>query len=425
MTCCNMLPPNLQGATLSVRKRIWKTSAGDAKEAWVVDYVDQHGTRRLKTFSRKKEANAFETDMRPAVKAGTHVADSATVSVSKAGALWIESCQAPVEGEPLERTTVDQYRQHLTLHIEPFIGGLKLSQLSVPVIRKFQDDLRKQGRSPGMVKRVTTSLGSILADAQERGLASRNVVREMAKGRARGKVRQGERRRKVKLEVGVDIPTPVEIRAIIENAKGRWRPLLITAIFTGMRASELRGLRWSDVDLAHARIHVRQRADRYHAIGMPKSEAGKRSIPISPLVVNTLREWKKQAPKSALNLVFPTGTGNVEAHPNIISRGLCPTQVTAGVTVPAMVEDGKPTIDDGGKAVKAKYSGLHSLRHFYASWCINPTARGGLGLSPKEVQERLGHSSITMTMDVYGHLFPKTDDSAALAAAEERLLAAV
>ena len=115
----------------------------------------------------------------------------------------------------------------------------------------------------------------------------------------------------------------------------------------------------------------------------------------------------------------------MEAHPNIISRGLCPTQVTAGVTVPAVVEDGKPIIDDEGKPVKAKYSGLHSLRHFYASWCINPTARGGLGLSPKEVQERLGHSSITMTMDVYGHLFPKTDNSAALAAAEERLLAAV
>jgi integrase len=100
--------------------------------------------------------------------------------------------------------------------------------------------------------------------------------------------------------------------------------------------------------------------------------------------------------------------------------------VAAGLTASKVGEDSKAVVDEEGRVVtRAKYSGLHSLRHFYASWCINPSARGGLGLSPKEVQERLGHSSITMTMDVYGHLFPKTDDLTALAAAEERLLAAV
>jgi hypothetical protein len=51
----------------------------------------------------------------------------------------------------------------------------------------------------------------------------------------------------------------------------------------------------------------------------------------------------------------------------------------------------------------AKYTGLHSLRHFFASWCINQPQMGGLGLPPKVVQERMGHSSITMTMEVYGH----------------------
>jgi integrase len=66
--------------------------------------------------------------------------------------------------------------------------------------------------------------------------------------------------------------------------------------------------------------------------------------------------------------------------------------------------------------------GLHSLRHFYASWCINRRQDGGLELPPKMVQERLGHSSITMTMDVYGHLFPRTDDHDEMAAAEARLL---
>jgi len=70
----------------------------------------------------------------------------------------------------------------------------------------------------------------------------------------------------------------------------------------------------------------------------------------------------------------------------------------------------------------AKYTGLHALRHFYASWCINRKEDGGIGLPPKVVQERMGHSSIAMTMDVYGHLFPRGDDAKELAAAEGLLL---
>ncbi len=101
---------------------------------------------------------------------------------------------------------------------------------------------------------------------------------------------------------------------------------------------------------------------------------------------------------------------------NIVERGLAPTQIAAGVTIKGKGKDGKP-------AERAKYPGLHALRHFYASWCINRRADGGLELPPKVVQERLGHSSIMMTMDVYGHLFPRGDDSAELAAAERSLLA--
>jgi integrase len=73
------------------------------------------------------------------------------------------------------------------------------------------------------------------------------------------------------------------------------------------------------------------------------------------------------------------------------------------------------------KPRQPKY-GLHSLRHFYASWCINRRADGGLELPLKLVQERLGHASIKMTADVYSHLFPRTDDGAELAAAERALL---
>ena len=71
---------------------------------------------------------------------------------------------------------------------------------------------------------------------------------------------------------------------------------------------------------------------------------------------------------------------------------------------------------------KPKYTGLHALRHFYASWCINPLEHGGQGLPPKVVQERLGHASIVMTMDTYGHLFPPGDDADKRLAEAERAL---
>jgi integrase len=190
-------------------------------------------------------------------------------------------------------------------------------------------------------------------------------------------------------------------------------------VFTGLRASELRGLRWTDVDLKASRLHVRQRADRYHAIAMPKSDSGQRSIPLPPIVVNTIREWRLACPKGKLGLVFPNGAGRVESLANITNRGLAPTMVRAGVTVDTVEKD-----EMGEPILAAKYTGLHALRHFYASWCINRRADGGLELSPKMVQGRMGHSSITMTMDVYGHLFPSRDDGQEMAAAERALFAA-
>ena len=98
------------------------------------------------------------------------------------------------------------------------------------------------------------------------------------------------------------------------------RPFLITAIFTGLRSSELRGLRWVDVDLKNGELHVRQRADRYNEMGKPKSEAGERIIPLGPFVVNTLKEWRLACPKGELGFVFPNPMGKIWDHADIVSR---------------------------------------------------------------------------------------------------------
>ena len=420
---------------MSVRKREWTTSKGVQKTAWVVDYVDQQGKRRLKTCTTKKRADDYAATANVEVRQGTHTPDSASITVTEAAKLWLDAAAAA----GLERTTLDQYKQHVDLHIVPYLGRVKLSQLTTGTVRDFQSKLRTgqpapgqespaQRRSPTMVKKVTGSLGSMLADAVERNLVGRNVVRDLRSQRRRGKERRQERRQKGKLKIGVDIPSPAEIKAFIEAlppAPSRWRSMMLTAVFTGLRASELRGLRWSDVDLKKAVIHVRQRADRYHEIGQPKTEAGERAVPVPPGLLNVLREWKLACPKGKLDLVFPTGDGTIEWHSNIIQRALIPTMLRAGVSMRKKNKDGTATVDPDGKPVfEAKYTGMHALRHFYASWSINRKADGGLELPPKVVQERMGHSSITVTLDTYGHLFPRGNDTAELEEAEKALFAA-
>src|SRR5262245_17859839 len=145
-----------------------------------------------------------------------------------------------------------------------------------------------------------------------------------------------------------------ELKLLIENATGRWRPLIITAIFTGMRASELRGLPWRDIDLEAGVVHVRQRADKWANIGTTKSKAGKRDIPLAPIVVNALKQWQTACPKGELGLAFPNGRGNVESLTNIYRRCWKPIQVKCGL----VGAEGDP-----------RY-GFHMLRHAAASLII-------------------------------------------------------
>jgi integrase len=378
---------------MSVRKRTWTNPSGERREAWTVDYKDNSGKRHQEAFEKKRDAVAYEAKVRTQVRAGTHTALIASPTIAEAAQDWL----AYVELEGRERSTLTQYRQHANLHILPRLGHERLAALTTPHINAFRDDLLTS-LSRALARKVLTSTKSILKDAQRRGHIGQNVARDVRIG--------VDKRGKRKLKVGTDIPTPQEIGRILHVTTGRWRPILVTAIFTGLRSSELRGLRWADVDLKRGLIHVRQRADRYNAIGSPKSEAGERAVPLGPLAANTLREWKLTCPASALGLVFPTSRGRIIRHENIVRYAWGPAQVAAGV------------VNASGEF---RYSGLHALRHFYASWCINRRVDGGIVLPLKVVSERLGHASIVITTDTYGHLFPGGDDGGELAAAERAL----
>ena len=145
---------------MSIRRRRWTAPDGAAKEAWVVDYSDQHGQRHIKTFPRKKDAEHYQAETTVGVRRGTHTADSTSVAVAEAAKLWLITA----EGNGLERSTLLNYRRFVDLHIVPLIGAVKLSQLTVPMVRQFEDRLRVN-RSPIMVRMVIRALGGILADA--------------------------------------------------------------------------------------------------------------------------------------------------------------------------------------------------------------------------------------------------------------------
>ena len=362
----------------SVRKRVQST-----KTTWLVDYFDQEGKRHNKTFAREKDAKDWRDRAVIEVKDGVHTPEADSITVAEAGELWL--AQSKTNG--LEHGTLVQYRQHLELHIAPFLGRVKLARLTPAHVQRLRDQLTEAGRSRDMVRRVIFSLGALLGAAISYGKLAKNVVSEAARLQ-KGRGGRLDARHQRKLEVGVDIPTKDEIRAMLNAVEGRWRPLIVTVVFTGLRASELRGLTWNDVDLKAETLTVRQRADRWNVIGSPKSAAGKRTVPLVPMVVNTLREWRLACPKGEHNLVFPNTLGKVQTHETISQLGLGPLQLKAGII---------------GKRHRPKY-GLHSLRHAAASLFIEE------GWSAKRVQTVMGHSSIQMTFNIYGHLFPSPDD---------------
>jgi len=392
---------------MSVRKRT--LTSGEVR--WLVDYKDQGGKRRAKQFLTKRAADAYETKVRGEIVAGTHVAASASITIAKAGEEWLERCQL----EQLEASTIRQYRQHLNLHILPRLGSKKLSELTKPMVGGFRDKLLKENSRP-LTRAILTSLKGLLKEAQERGRVGQNVAVDTGvKHSKRGK-------KKVK------IPTKAELKAMVERAaelwpltriqtardgKQRitpvpWRPLIVTALFSGLRLSELRGLTWGHVNLKGI-IEVRQRADFRNEIGNPKSEAGTRDVPVPPVVTQLLREWKMACPKTGDGLVFPTENGTIIYTSNIHQQCWRPLLRVLGLM---KIDKNK----DGEEIEIPRYT-FHHLRHAAASLFIEQ------GFSPKKLQAIMGHSSIQVTFDIYGHLWEDAEgDAKAVAQIEANLL---
>lgn len=382
----------------TIKKRSWTTRKGDQREAWQLRYVDGQGIERSKQFDKKGDATAFLTTSSWEISQGTHTADAASVTVEKASELWL----ARAKQVELERSTIKSYEEISRLHIVPFIGREKLSKLTMPAVQAYVDGLLLT-RSKAMAGKAVRALASIIAEAQRRGLVAQNVAKGV-------KVVRSKRDKKK-----IIIPSRDDLRSMLKTAEAKFPdfyPLLLLDVFTGLRSSELRGLRRCDIDLRAGEVTICQRADQWGVIGSPKSEAGHRTVPIPPAVVTALRAWLLRSPPSKLGLVFPNSEGGVRLHSNMLNREYWPLQIAAGLAV----DNGKKD-EEGEPIVKARYD-FHSLRHAAASAWIKQR------VDLKRLTTWLGHASVQTTLDTYGHLLRDEQADAAIAAAAQAELLA-
>jgi integrase len=392
---------------MSVRPRSWVNKDGQTQTAYLADY-NADGKRHRPQFEKRRDALQAEARAKVEIEEGVHTPDSATCTVGEATALWL--LRGP--RERLEESTISQYEMHARVHICPEIGGfqvngkplaaLKLSRLTKHHVESFRDHLLDHN-SRLSAHKIFASFFGILKEAKRLNLVGRNV--------AEGIWIKIDGRHKPKVTAVVQFPTREEVQKLLATTADSFRPLLVTAIFTGMRISELRGLIWDHVDFDKRIIRVRQRATASNKIGPLKSRASQRDLPMPPILVETLRAWREICLDGPLGLVFPNRKGTVAFYSNLLRRRLHPAEIAAGVVGPMIDDDDQPVLDDAGNPRIGPKYGFHAFRHFFASVIIEQK------FSVKRVQEMMGHSDIKTTFDTYGHLFPWSQDD------DERLAA--
>ena len=375
----------------SVNKRTWE-HGGATKTAWVVRYTDMGGKRRLKTFKAKKGADNFRIEVEGQIKGGTHLPDSESITVADALDLWLRDCDQRYKiGDRMRRSTLERYGQMANKHVTPFLGSKKLSQLTAVDVQSWVDDLARGGSEPRSRTVIDTALICLresIGVAQRKGLVFHNVIRSAPP-------RLPARNKKT-----VGIPTKDEVRMMLETARGDFRVILHIAVLTGMRMGEIRALTWDNVDFEESIIRVRASADKWSTLNEPKTRAGTRDIPMPSKLAHLLKEWKLASPYRAQNLVFTSRQRRPMCHNTIYDKRWIPLLRKLGFV---------------GEHSRAKYT-FHALRHVAASLLIES------GLPPKQIQRVMGHGSIKITYDTYGHLFDDGGAKAALQRIENSLL---
>jgi integrase len=325
---------------------------------------------------------------------------------------WLPSIE-----ESVRATTLISYRAHVERHIVPFLGAVPLRKLSPTAINAFNAALRSQPRKPRTPRRGAKTkapeAGSATTDAQ----ADTAPPRPLSEGTRRhvyvtlvtslnAAVAQGllavnpttrstapQRHDTRELHTWSD----QELRAFLEATREErlhalWRLLAMT----GMRRGEALGLKWPDVDFAGARVSIQRSRVIAGARVLehpPKTRTGRRAVPLDALTLATLRTWKARQAAERLawgpawldsGYVFTREDGE-PLHPGFVTKRF--REAVAATTLPRIR--------------------LHDLRHTCATLLL------AAGVHAKVVQERLGHATISQTLDIYSHTTPSLHVGAA------------
>ena len=376
----------------TITKRRWKTGKGEEREAYVLAYTDQQGSRHKEQFAKKKEADARRLEVEGQINTGAFRAEAKKKTVSDAIDAYIKELKRRHERE--EKVTTMYLRNtsgQLDTHVKPHIGHVKLSELTPRsvsgLINTLKEAKNEKGEPIGIptIRRVVGALSRTLRYA-----VSEDMVATNAAQRAIVTSKAGEGSEKV------TPPSKAELTAIQKAArtlermpsdkptKGNrppsWLALgIMFAAATGLRASEQWALRWSKLDLVTGSVKVDTRVDGFGDFSVTKSKAGTREVPLGKAIVKALKQWREDSKFAGDDdFVFADSEGGYTRHTNFMKRQWKPVI-------------GKAEIED---------IGWHSLRHFAVSTWVEA------GLSPKAVQTLAGHATFQITMDRYGHLFP-------------------
>lgn len=343
----------------------------------------EDGKQRSRTFNDRLEA---KTEALKVEKGGNILSGNQTFG--DLAKRFLSDCNADIKA-----STLAFYKQTLDNHLLPAWKNKKLSKLRKPDVIRLKTALQ-ESLSASTSRNILVVATRVLNHGIELEWLSNNVAAQVRKPKV------------VRREIR--ILSPAEHRALIAEAKPEYKMLFHLALHSGLRKGELLGLQWDSVDLESGTINVREQYS-HGAVTTPKTAAGRRYVPIDRDTTEQLKRWRAIArrPADGIDLVFPSGTGRYQSASNVNSRGFKPALKRAGL--PSSIR-------------------FHDLRHTYASMAI------AAGVPLNDLKVVLGHSSISVTADIYGHLVDSSHDrirfafaasSAAMPDAVERPIAAV
>lgn len=366
------------------RKRGTGTLGQLPSGAWRGQFPIPGPARDRKTFSSRNKADV-ELWLRETARALRAGEDPDTVRTTTADHLrdWL----AEVSGQ-IKADTARGYSIHIETWIIPVIGSVPLTDLTPRSIRQVRDHVIAKGRSPRTAAGVLLTLRSAIRQAVNDGLLSRNVADSVKPPR-----------KLTRLPVAT---TPDEARAIIAAFAGhRLEALVTVAIGTGLRQSELLGLRWRDLDGGRLRITGSVRPVPREGISgytLQRSSEAKtrrsiRTLELPDFVIAALEaERRRQAAAGTISPYIFTTAGRRDHAGEAVF--LDPRNVTKSFQQQLAVA-GLPRIR------------FHDLRHAYATLML------AAGVPLRVIQEALGHTSIATTAAVYAHVLPALQKDAA------------